>query len=333
MSLPLGATSGRLMSVAAASAAIKEGRVLYVAADEAVLRQLPEGMWIGGTIPYFMTAAGGMADTQQAFVTLLPEGCTEAAYARYDVSNIAQICSDAPENGFTLVIVPAFSELHERFAREAPGYEDMYVKPLVGWIAGVHLSTLGSARPQTAFGPTHSLSPNEAVAVHVPLPAGRYPQLQIINLFEQGSGPVIRFTEGGFAAREVLIDGKPGNLARYIDSTKIDTRLPLVADYSGAMINVSIRGVDAANGKVDFYAPVFPELEYRIAKPIPPYSEAFRGVDLSGAGTPVFCCNCILNYLYGELEGKKLDPMHGPMTFGEIAYQLVNQTLVYLSID
>lgn len=45
-----------------------------------------------------------------------------------------------------------------------------------------------------------------------------------------------------------------------------------------------------------------------------------------------FACNCILNYLYSELEGKKVPTMLGPMTFGEIAYQLLNQTLVYLTI-
>jgi len=48
--------------------------------------------------------------------------------------------------------------------------------------------------------------------------------------------------------------------------------------------------------------------------------------------TAVFSCNCILNFLYGELENKKIEAFAGPITFGEIAYQLVNQTLVYVSI-
>ena len=47
---------------------------------------------------------------------------------------------------------------------------------------------------------------------------------------------------------------------------------------------------------------------------------------------PEFSCNCILNYLYGELEGKVTEGMYGPVTFGEIAYQLLNQTLVYVRI-
>ena len=48
---------------------------------------------------------------------------------------------------------------------------------------------------------------------------------------------------------------------------------------------------------------------------------------------PEFSCNCILNYLYGELEGKKIDNISGPITFGEIGYQLLNQTLTFLYIE
>ena len=46
-----------------------------------------------------------------------------------------------------------------------------------------------------------------------------------------------------------------------------------------------------------------------------------------------FSCNCVLNYLYAGLEGKKTGEFNGPATFGEIAYQLLNQTLVYLTIS
>jgi hypothetical protein len=47
----------------------------------------------------------------------------------------------------------------------------------------------------------------------------------------------------------------------------------------------------------------------------------------------MFSCNCILNFLYGELEGKSIGTFTGPVTFGEIAYQLVNQTLVYVKAE
>jgi hypothetical protein len=47
----------------------------------------------------------------------------------------------------------------------------------------------------------------------------------------------------------------------------------------------------------------------------------------------VFSCNCILNFLYGGFEGKRINNFNGPITFGEIAYQLINQTLVYVLIE
>jgi len=46
-----------------------------------------------------------------------------------------------------------------------------------------------------------------------------------------------------------------------------------------------------------------------------------------------FSCNCILNYLYGELEGKHTGQVVGPMTFGEVAYQLLNQTMVQMTLE
>jgi len=40
-----------------------------------------------------------------------------------------------------------------------------------------------------------------------------------------------------------------------------------------------------------------------------------------------------LNYLYSGLEGKKTGNVTGPITFGEVAYQLLNQTMVYMTIE
>ena len=63
------------------------------------------------------------------------------------------------------------------------------------------------------------------------------------------------------------------------------------------------------------------------------YAAQFRErINETGARNPVFSCNCILNYLYGDLTRQKMTPYTGPVTFGEIAYQLLNQTLVYCEI-
>ena len=76
------------------------------------------------------------------------------------------------------------------------------------------------------------------------------------------------------------------------------------------------------------YYPIKPELlMIRVSGP------EFRSKSaVAGAEKPVFSCNCILNYLYGGLEGEKIPPYAGPITFGEVAYQLLNQTLAYCEI-
>jgi hypothetical protein len=104
-----------------------------------------------------------------------------------------------------------------------------------------------------------------------------------------------------------------------------------VADYNGSIVNVSVQRVDEASGTVKFYAPVFTGVEYKLATPVADYVSAFE----AAAGKNVkadFSCNCILNYLYAGLEGKRAGDSYGPVAFGEIAHQLLNQTMVRLVI-
>jgi hypothetical protein len=84
---------------------------------------------------------------------------------------------------------------------------------------------------------------------------------------------------------------------------------------------------------VEFFAPVFAGIQYRFANPVEDYIQSFGQQLAKMKDTPVtLSCNCILNYLYAELEGKQTGGIVGPITFGEIAYILLNQTLVYLSV-
>ncbi|WP_439895878.1 DUF6976 family protein [Alloyangia pacifica] len=43
-------------------------------------------------------------------------------------------------------------------------------------------------------------------------------------------------------------------------------------------------------------------------------------------------CNCILNFPYDPLETKRTGDFTDPVTFGEIAYILLNQTMVRLQL-
>jgi hypothetical protein len=308
---------------------IATGRPLLLAGDEAALDQLPEGRWIAGTIPYFMAADGGVTRRDRVFVTELPDEAIAAEIRTYDAASLRDVYADAPGNGFTVLIIPAGAPPHQAFALEAPTYAGFGTRPLVGWIAGVHLDDLGTRVPKALSGQDRNGDPGRAVAMHVTLSSSRAVEVGIVNLFKPGNGETIRFLESGFSAREAVIDGQTRNLAAYIRDRGLDTRCPLVADYYGAGVNVSIQSVEA--DRVVFYAPVFADIEYRHAAPVADYVAEFTAA-MPSAQNVVFSCNCVLNYLYSGLEGRRTGDIVGPVTFGEIAYQLLNQTLVYVSL-
>jgi hypothetical protein len=99
------------------------------------------------------------------------------------------------------------------------------------------------------------------------------------------------------------------------------------------MINVSFNKICKEERKISLYAPVFHGVEYKIASPLNNFSDEFNAELAKTQIEPLFSCNCILNYLHANLEGKKTGNITGPITFGEIAYILLNQTMVYLTIE
>lgn len=315
---------------------ITRGEYLIIAADENMLADLPAGNWIAGTIPYFMTTEGGRADRENIFVNTI-DGIAPNKAPRiclYDTNSISRISQEAPEHGFTIVILPAMSKVHSDYAQNAPDYSNMYFSPIIGWISGVHLDDLGKRTAKIGFGPGNGmLLDQQAVAMHIPLPDHQLANINIVNLFSQGDGPEIKFNTTGFNVGDCMIDSENANLADYIQKNNIDTRLPLVANYSGVMINVSIQEVLQHERRVALYAPVFNEVSYKFAKPVGNYLESFNQMLPTATSDNIaFSCNCILNYLYSELDGKKTRDLTGPITFGEVAYQLLNQTLVYLTL-
>jgi len=321
-----------LQSISDVQAAIRSGRPLLLAGSEPALRQLPRGNWIAGTIPYFMGADGGVCTETHVFVTELPADATSHSIAVYSVDTLPQICEDAPANGFSVLIVPSGSAVHAAYAENAPGYENMYLRPVIGWVAGVHLSQIGAAHATVFDGRSASPLTDAAVVMHVALPENKLADVSIINVFRAGSGDVITFDEAGFGATACRINGVPANLAHYMVEKGIDPRLPLTAEYGASVVNVSVQQVDRESGAVAFYAPVFPGVDYRFAAPVDDYVAAFETAAGHAPSAPAFACNCILNYVHANLEGRRTGHITGPMTFGEIAHQLLNQTCVELTI-
>ncbi|MFH0754048.1 MAG: ATP-binding protein [Candidatus Omnitrophota bacterium] len=321
-----------MTSVAEAALLVKSGKAFLVAGNEELLRQIPPGNWIGGTIPYFIAPEGGIVSEDRVLVTEFPDYIQSIEIHAYDETDIGNIYIDTPREGFSFLILPATSPVHLSFALNAPRYQSFGVSPVVGWVSGVHLSDLGTKSPKVINGLTGELSDKKAMVMRCTLSPGMVCEMDIVNIFSQGNGDTIEVLEDGFAVKEVLVNGNRVNFVDYVLERNLDLKLPLVANYCGANINVSFQAVDKENHSVSFYAPLFKGIQYRQAVPISNYVEDFLKQVPRDDGNILFCCNCILNFIYSEFEGKTSCGIVGPVTFGEIAYQLLNQTMVYLTV-
>ncbi len=308
---------------------INEGKILHIAADDSLLKQLPKGKWIGGTTPYFISEEGGLITKDRLYVNEIDyaEEVRVEVYGKYNIFQIVEECYD---NGLTMLIMPYGSDVATKYAKEAPEVEELLMHPTVGWISGFDLSAEGTARVYD--GTSGRSYTDRAVAMYIKLPEGKSAMINMINIFsDDKTDPVIRFYDNDLSVTKCTVNGQEVTFSDYIEKTGIDTKMPLVADYNGSYINTSIKEV--ADGTVSFYAPVFRNIEYRFAVCVDDYAARFREkINESGARNPVLSCNCILNYQYGNLNGQKIPPYTGPVTFGEVAYQLINQTLVYCEI-
>jgi len=318
-----------LVTLDKATSLIKEGKTLHIAADESLLAKLPTGNWIGGTTPYFIAEDGGIFTKDKLFVNEFDfaEEIQVAVYGKYNIFQIVEECYDS---GLTMLILPFGSAVAAKYAKEAPDVEELLMHPTVGWVSGLDLNTGGEAK--VFDGTTGKSYTDKAVAMYIRLPKGKTAMINLVNIFEDDkTDPTITFPENELDVSTCFVNGQKVNFAEYIQRKNLDTQMPLVADYNGVYINTSIKAVE--NGKVGLYAPVFKGIGYRFATRVSDYAEEFKNrIDAAGAGNPIFSCNCILNYLYGNLEGKTTPPYAGPVSFGEVAYQLLNQTLVYCEI-
>jgi hypothetical protein len=325
-----GILSAKLKPIPEVREAIVAGEPLFLAGSRQALAQLPKGNWVGGTISYFMTEKGGLEDEDRIFVTPVPGFALQARPCDYGADELDRLYKEAPAQGFTFLVLPASTKVHQTFAEQAPSFDGFLLRPMVGWVAGVRVDRIGVDTPAVFNGRTGAVMEDRCVALHVTLPANKIADLDIVNIFESGGGEPIRFEKAGFHVSECLIGEERANLADYMIAHGISTAFPLVGDYNGSLINVSFQKVDAAARVVELYAPVFRGVTYRFAKPVSDYAGAFADQVTGEEGHVEFACNCILNYLYGKLEGKKTGHVTGPITFGEIAHQLLNQTMVRL---
>lgn len=264
------------------------------------------------------------------FASTLPGSVISFSTRFYDEDDLPRILEDEPNHGFSFIIIPAFSRVHHVFAETVPGYRGVFDRPLVGWISGVALGEFGQVTPKVVDGRTGRWSGDAALCLHAILVDHISAEVGIVNPFTQGDGDTITVDHAGFRIREARVNGRDVMLTDYFKERGIDGQLPLVANYSGAMVNVSIKSILSTEGCVEFYAPLFPDVDYRLARPLDDY-EAALALEIGRTTVdPTLSMNCIQNFIYGRLDGKRTGDFIGPITFGEIAYRLLNQTLVYM---
>ena len=323
-----------LCSLHEASELVKEGSPLIVSGNPELIRRLPAGNWIGGSTPFLLTRKGGTSSHDCVMVRKLPPEAKLQSIQRYGVGGLRYLAEDIPDNGFTIIIVPGSTLVHQTFAKEAYTYEGIQKKAIVGWITGVRSGSGFFGRPQAFFGPRRQAIEDEAVAIHMTLPEGIHAKIQVINAFVPGDGDEITFPSEGFSATHATINGETVIFAEYIEKKKIDPRLPLVTRHGKSFINVSIGSRSIEDAKVSFFAPVFRNQVYKFAAEVGDMTEMLQQEVDKHKDHPIFSCTCIGNFIYGIMDGK-FDPGNftGPISFGEIAQVLHNQTFTYLSLE
>jgi hypothetical protein len=318
---------------------IKTGRRLILSASEAFISRLPSGNWIGGTSPYSMSSEGGSYSEDKAYIQIMPDYVKNMRIKAYGVNEIKDVYQDAFESGFSVILIPAFTDILVQFAMQGPRFPQFGQKPLIGWVTGAKLDVLGRSPAKVLDGSTGTVFTDKALVAHLELPTDKFADIGTINIFDiKMDGDVLQFDTDGWEVENVKVNGGPErNFSEYLTGKKVDLRWPLVGQYNGTMVNSSFSPTDKLGKTVQLFAPVFRGVNYRLSMGAGDYNaylEAFRKKVASiEQSKVVVTCNCIFNFLYGDLEGKNLDELNGPFVFGEVAYQLHNQTLVYLTVD
>jgi len=336
-----------LLDKAAVAEKIGSGETLMLSGTEEMLTGLPKGNWVGGTSSYFMNENGGQKCLDKIFVIKLPADVKLEKIKFYDSENLSGIANEATEHGFTYLLIPFGSKAHFNYAEKTSSSTQV----TIGWIAGVALEDIGKKTAKVFNGQTGQMSETDALAMRCSLPNGKYASISTISIYKADTSVAITFPDSGFEVGDCFIDGKPANIVDYIKEKGIDTKAPMVthfrfgssnlkkavdlsqpmfADYGGNYVNISFANV--ADKKASLYAPVFKDVKYYFAQPISDYMSEYQKQLTVIHGDHAFSFSCILNYTNSNLEGKVTKGMYGPFTFGEIAYQLLNQTLVYLDI-
>ena len=327
-----------LFSVDEVSAMIAKGDSLLLAGDTALLKILPKGKWIAGLASRFIENGKDLVTTREKiFVHNVTNIAAEVKLDVYDKSTVHSIYDDAFENGFSVLIMPFGAEVMNEYAIHCMKYSNFACRPLCGWIseASIFLEPERHDESVVFSGKTGLSYNNAAVVMHIALPPEKYAEIHTFSPLVPESGDVIVFEENGQQFETVLVNGVKQNFRQYLTDLQIDRSLSahnvLAGDYAGIIINTGISPeLDVDQEKyVSLGNPVYKGIPYRFAKVNPDKSyDNLKQID----DEIVFSLSCITNHIVPDVFLKYLRYTNGPFAYGEIAYFLLNQSTVYVTV-
>jgi len=331
-----------LYTVAEVNAMIEKGDTLLLAGDAPLLSQLSKGKWIGGSCSRFVEKGKSMATSREKiFVHNVTNVAANMKISVYDAGNVSSIYDDAFDNGFSVLIMPFFSEVWAEYGGNCSNYSNFANRAVCGWVAVTPLySDYEKNDESLVFSGESGLSyTNSAVVIHIGLAAKKYAEVHVFSPFKPIDEDVIIFEENGQQFEFALINGVKQNIRQYLISRNIDrsvdagagSRKCLAGDYAGFIMNTAIahESEDDAEKYVSFGAPVYKDIPYRLANMDNMlYEDENKSLD----GNVVCSFTCVTNSAHPEVFGKYLTQMNGPLTYGEVAYFLLNHATVYVTV-
>ena len=321
---------------------IKNGDKLLLAGDAALLSQLSKGDWIGGACSRFVEKGKNLTTTREnIFVHNVTNIAANIKISIYDAKNICNIYDDAYDNGFSVLIMPFFSEVWGEYGSNCSNYSNFANRAVCGWVAVTPLySDYEKDDESLVFsGVTGQSFTNAGVVMHCGLSANEYAEIHVFSPFKPTDEDIITFEENGQQFEFALINGVKKNIRQYLIDRNIDrsvdagagSRKCLAGDYAGFIMNVAIAHESEADAQkyVSFAAPIYKDIPYRLANMD---NMSYKDEKKTGSGKVACSFTCITNSAHPEVFDKHLTQMHGPFTYGEIAYFLLNHATVYVTV-
>ena len=329
-----------LYTVAEVNAMIEKGDILLLAGDSVLLSQLNKGKWIcGSTSRFIEMGKEPICDRNRIFVHNLTDIAEEIKLDFYDASTIKNIYEDAFENGFSVLITSPFSDVVGEYTNNCSKYTNFGSRALCGWAVVTSIySEYELIDESLIFSGIDAKSYNQgAVVMHVGLPTDKFAEIHVFSPYNQPKeGDIITFEENKQFFEYALINGKRQNFRNYLEEIQKAqkrevTVFPyrcLIGNYEGIVMNVAL-ATEKDKEYVTLGASVYKGIEYRLSNTD---IIDFESMKKNLCGEIVFSLSCVNNFMKKEIFKNSLTQMNGPFTYGELAYYMMTNATIYVTV-